>query len=229
MSVHGVSPADRGPRCRNGIAPTVAPHSEPTDTTGTRHECERCAAIGRRRCAVRRRLMSRGVRATMRLSRGLPAGSATSAGDVRASAVLRGRSRREAGDRPGGRPAARAAATRLARAGSGLRRPAAPGREARTRSAVSGASRSVAVLVRLREDRRDQGADLVGLVQHVGFGQVDQVSVQCGGLRGEPSVLVRLAPHMAGQQFPAGRVDMVRGAIRWRRATLTCADRSTAA
>jgi len=33
--------------------------------------------------------------------------------------------------------------------------------------------------------------------------------VQLGDLHGEPSVLVRLAPHMAGQQFPVGRVDMV--------------------
>ncbi len=42
MSVQGLSPSRSRPRCRNGIAPTVARHSEPTDTTGTRHE--RCSS-----------------------------------------------------------------------------------------------------------------------------------------------------------------------------------------
>jgi hypothetical protein len=64
-------------------------------------------------------------------------------------------------------------------------------------------------LVQLRDDRRDQGAELVSLVQHVGLGQVEQVAVQLGDLHGEPSVLVRLAPPMAGQQFPVGLLDMV--------------------
>jgi hypothetical protein len=67
----------------------------------------------------------------------------------------------------------------------------------------------VAVQVQLREDRRDQGAELIGLIQPIGLGQVEQVAVQLGDLHGEPSVLVRLAPHMAGQQFPVGRVDIV--------------------
>ena len=42
MSVQGVRPSRSRPRCRNGIAPTVSRHSEPTDTTGTRHE--RCSS-----------------------------------------------------------------------------------------------------------------------------------------------------------------------------------------
>ena len=85
-------------------------------------------------------LMSRRLGPRCRYREGVSRGPAVSAGDVRASAVLRRRPRPEAGDRAGRRPAARAAATRLGRAGSQLRRPAAAESRGASQSAVSSIS-----------------------------------------------------------------------------------------
>ena len=126
--------------------------------------------------------------------------------EVRAPAVLRGRpaldQRRVIGR--GRRPAARTAATRLGRAGAELRRPALTESNGASRSAVSSAS---TVSPGWRSCARIAGIRAWSAT--LGLGEVDEVSVQLGDLHGEPSVLVRLAPHRAGQQFPVGLLDMV--------------------